>query len=189
MHFKGSHKDVARICRELGVDYVVEGSSRSAEGRMVLTVHLIRFGDQTHLSAKRYDSELHDVLNTVSEATQTIAKEIGVPPVADKLRRGMDAGRRVSRKPTENFTAYNLFLQGRYYLNKQTPEGIARAKQCFEEAIAQAPEFTLAHNAMGKLYWDVGFYGIMLPKEAFTAGVWSTLRAIEIDNTLAEAHA
>jgi len=188
MHFKGSRKDVTRIGRELGVDYVVEGSLRSTGGRMALTVQLIQVRDQTHLSAKRYDTELRDMVNTVSEATRTIATEIGIPPVADKLRRGLDAGSGSTRKPTENFAAYNLYLQGRYHLNKQTPDGIARAKQCFEEAIAQAPELALAHNAMGKLYWDAGFYGIMRPKDAFSTGVWSALRAIEIDDTLAEAH-
>ncbi len=188
MHYKGSHKDVARIGRELGVDYIVEGSVRRAEDRIAVNVQLIQVRDQTHLLAKRYDAELRDMLDTVSEAAQAIAGQIGILPVADKLRHGMDTGRRPTRKPTANPGSYNLYLQGRYHLNKYTPEGMARAKQCFEDAIAQAPEFALAHNSLGEVYWFLGFVGFMPPKEAFSAGVWSAMRAIEIDDTLAEAH-
>lgn len=188
MHYKGSRKDVTKIGRELGANYVVEGSSRRVGDHITVNVQLVQASDQTHLWAKRYDSELSDMLNVVSEATHAIVTEIGIPQVADKLGHDADAGRRVTRKPIENFSAYNLYLQGRYHLNKQTPEGITRAKQYFEEAIAEAPEFALAHNALGEVYWNIGFYGFVPPKEAFSRGVWSALRAIEIDNTLAEAH-
>jgi len=188
MHYKGSRKDVARIGRELGVDYVVEGCVRCMKDRIAAIVQLIKVSDQTHLLAKRYDADLRDMLRTVSEATQAIAGQIGIPPAADKLQQGRDIGGRTTRKVTENFPSYNLYMQGRYHLNKYTPEGIARAKQCFEDAIAQAPEFALAHNSLGEVYWCLGFNGIMPPKEAFSAAVWSALRAIEIDDTLAEAH-
>jgi TolB-like protein len=188
MHYKGSHKDVAHIGRELGVDYAVEGGVRRAEDRIAVNVQLIQVKDQTHLLAERYDEKLRDMLNTVSEATQAIAGQIGIPSVADKLRHGRNIRGRTTRKATENFPSYNLYMQGRYHLNKYTPEGIARAKQCFEDAIAQAPEFALAHNSLGEVYWYLGFAGIMPPKEVFSAAVCCALRAIEIDDTLAEAH-
>lgn len=188
MHYKGSRKGVAGIGRELGVDFVVEGSVRRDDERLAVSVQLIRVSDQTHLLAKRYDYEVRDMLDTVSDASQSIAGQIGFPSDVGGSGHGLADGRRAARKPTENFTAYNLYLQGRFQMNKLTPEGISRAKQCFEEAIAQAPEFAPAHNALGEVYWYIGFLGLMLPKEAFSRGVWSTLRAVEIDDTLAEAH-
>jgi TolB-like protein/Tfp pilus assembly protein PilF len=188
MHYKTSHKDVARIGRELAVDHVVEGSVRREDDRIGIIVQLIQVSDQTHLWTKRYETGLREFLGAVNAAAQAIALEIGIPPAAEKSRHGTLAGRGGIRKPTEDVAAYNLYLQGRYHLNKYTPEGIARAKQCFEEAIAQAPEFALAYNSLAEVYWNMGFLGFVPPKEAFSMGVWSALRAIEIDDKLAEAH-
>jgi len=188
MHYKGSRKDVTRIGRELGANYVVEGSLRRAGDHITVNVQLVQASDQTDLWAKRYDSELSDMLNVVNESKQMIGDRIGLSAAACGQGNGPEAGRRTFRKPTENFAAYDLYLQGRYHLNAYTPDGFAKAKQCFEEAIAQAPEFALAHLALGEIYWYIGFFGFVLPKEAFSAGVWSALRAIEIDDKLAEAH-
>jgi TolB-like protein/Tfp pilus assembly protein PilF len=184
MHYRDSHKDVARIGRELGVDYVVEGSVRHAANRLLVNVQLIQVSDQTHLWAKRYEGSPHDILTTVAAATNAIAAQIGILEDTHKPAQDID-----TLKSTEDVAAYNVYLQGRYYLNKWTPEGILTAKQCFEDAIKRDPEFALAHCSLAETYWYIGFFGFVLPKEAFSMGVWSALRAIEINSALAEAHA
>ena len=181
LHYKGTHKDVARIGRELGVDYALEGSVHRAEDRIGINVQLIQISDQTHLWAKRYDAELRDAFSTLSAIAQAIAVQIGITPGGGKLR--------AARKPTEDLPAYNLYLQGRYHSYRTTPEDIAKAKQCFEQAIARDPKFALAYDALAELQWYLGFAGLAAPKEACSTGMFYALRALEIDNTLGETHA
>jgi TolB-like protein/Tfp pilus assembly protein PilF len=187
MHYKGSHKDVARIGRELGVDYVVEGGVRRTDDHVGINVQLIQVSDQTHLFAKKYDAKLSDIFNVQTSIAQATANSI--PSVAQEIRASGAVIGRARRKPTEDLAAYNLYLQGRYQMYKQSPDGFAKAKQCFEEAVARDPEFALAYDSLAEVYWWIGFNGFAPPREAFSAGVFPALRAIEIDNTLAEAHA
>ncbi len=189
MHYKGSHKDVARIGRELGVEYVVEGGVRLEKDRISANVQLVQVSDQTHLWAKRYDASQHDLLVTLSAATNAIAAQIGIFQDTDKPQQAVDVLKPPYKKPTEDIAAYNVYLQGRHHLSKWTPEGILTAKQCFEDAISRDPEFALAHCSLAEAYWYIGFFGFVVPKDAFSTGVWCALRAIEIDGALAEAHA
>ena len=181
MRYKGGDKDVGRIGRELRVDHVVEGSARCAGDRVVLNVQLINPSDQTHLWAQRYDIELGDVFNTLGAIAQVIAAQLGIASVGDKLR--------TVRKPTEDLPAYNLYLRGRYHLYRATPEDMAKAKQCFEDAIARDPKFALAYDSLAEIYWYWGFLGFVPPREAFGAGIYHATHALEIDDTLAETHA
>jgi tetratricopeptide (TPR) repeat protein len=180
MHYKGSHKDVARIGRELGVDYVVEGGVRRTDDHVGINLQLIRASDQSHLFAKKYNAELRDIFNVQS----CIAQEIAAPIVRPK---GVVAGR-AARKPTDDLAAYDAYIRGRYHLYK-TSEGYAKAKEFFEQAIALDPNFALAYDGLAEVYWWIGFMGFMRPKDAFSAGVFPALRAIELDPTLGETHA
>ncbi len=177
MHYKSSRKDIVWIGRELGAGYVVEGSVRRTEDRVAICAQLINAGDQTHLWAKKYDIELRDIFGIATVVAQEIAAQIGITT------------RPAARKPTEDLAAYNLYLEGRYHLYKWTPEGIAKAQKCLGEAIARDPNFALAYDSLAEVYWWIGFLGLVRPKEAFSAAVLHALRAVEIDNTLAETHA
>lgn len=177
MHYRGTQRTVARIGHEVAVDYVVEGSVLRADDRIVVSVQLIRVSDQTHLWTNRYDAELRDLFSMESAAAQAIAGHIGIAP------------RCAARKPTEDPLAYNLYIQGRYHLYKATAEDIAKAKQYFEQAIARAPGFALAYDSLAEVYWYWGFFGFVPPRQACSAGIYHALRALEIDNTLAETHA
>jgi TolB-like protein len=190
MHYKGSQKDVARIGRELGVDYVVEGGVRRTGDQAGANVQLIQVSDQTHLFAKKYDAALDDIFNMQRRVALDIAGRIGVAPEPGNIGAGaaVSVGLTV-RKPTENLTAYNEYIQARYLMGKTTKEGLASAKQHLETAIACDPEFALAYDALAEVYWYLGYFGFMRPREAFAVGIVHALRAIEIDNTRAETHA
>ncbi len=189
MHYKGSHKDVARIGRELGVDYVVEGSVRRADNRVGINAQLIRAKDQTHVWAQRCDAELSDIFKMQGCVAQAIAAQVGITRFAAQVPVGDAASGRATRKPTEDLVAYNEYIQGRYHLAKLTPEAFAKARQHFEEAIARDPNFALAYDSLAEIYWWFGYFGFMRPLDAFSAGVLYAVRALEIDNTLAETHA
>jgi serine/threonine-protein kinase len=186
MHYKGSRKDVARIARELGVDYVVEGTLRKSAQQVVVNAQLIQTSDQTHLFAKRYEIELGDILYLHNSIALDIATHIGDPGVDEEVR-GRMTWVHSRRRPTENLAAYNEYIQGRY--TRVTPEAMAGARQHFEDAIARDPEFALAHMALADLYTWLGYTGYMRPKDAYAIGVIHARRAVEIDDALAEAHA
>jgi TolB-like protein len=188
MHYKGSHKDVTRIGRELSVDYVVEGGVHRSDDHVSVNVQLIQVSDQTHLFARKYDSQLRDLVKLHNCVAQAIAAHIGIAiPTAPAA--SISAVEQRARKPTEDLAAYNLYLQGRYHMYKHTPEDNTKAKQYFEQTITRDPGFAPAYDSLGELYWSLGFLGFMPPREACTAGLFCALRAIEIDNTLAETHA
>jgi len=188
MHYKGSQKDVARIARELGVDYIVEGALHHTEDQVAITVQLIQTADQAHLFGRRYEAERRDIFHLQSSVAQDIATHIEAPGVIEEVHRRLTwaHGR---KKPTENLAAYNEYIQGRYLAERLIPEEMAKAKQHFENAIERDPEFALAHIALADLYTWLGYKGYMRPRDAYATGVTYALRAVEIDDTLAEAHA
>jgi len=188
MRYKGSHKDVARIGRELDVDYVVEGAVHRTEAQVAVNAQLIQTSDQAHLFARRYQAELRDIFRMQSSIAQDIAAHIDAPGIADEVR-GRLARAHGRRKPTENLSAYSEYIQGRYLLERLTPESMERAKRHFEEAIRRDPEFALAHDALANFYSWLGYTGYMRPRDAYSIGFPYAVRAVEIDDTLAEAHA
>jgi TolB-like protein len=178
MHYKGSPKDIAQIACELALDYVVEGSVRRAVNRVAISAQLIQASDQTHLWTKRYEGELCDIFSIENAVAHAIAAQIGI-----------DA-ERAFRKPTEDIEAYNLYIQGRYHLEKgNPPEALAKARHCLEQAVARDPEFALACDALAEFHWTMGLMGLAPPKQALSDGMAHVLRALEIDNTLPESHA
>jgi TolB-like protein/tetratricopeptide (TPR) repeat protein len=188
MHYKGTQKTVARLGRELGVDYVVEGSMRRASDRVTLNVTLVRARDQMHVFAKRYEVELREMFGLQSSIAQDIAEHIGVSPVADALGSPL-LGSPATRRGTRNTAAYEEYAQGRQHLSALTPQAFATARQHFEEAAARDPEFALAYDSLAEIYWYLGYMGFMSPRDAFSTGVLYAMRALEIDNTVGETHA
>ncbi|HXH50133.1 MAG TPA: FlgO family outer membrane protein [Terriglobia bacterium] len=186
MRYKGSHKDISRIGRELKVDYILEGSVRLNQDRVTINVQLVQASDQAHVFARKYDSELRDIFAIQNCIAQAVVAQI--PPTVGGLRAGA-AAKRQARKPTEDIGAYQSFIHGRYYLNKYTPEGMAKAKQYFEEALARDANFALPHIGLAELYWYLAFYGFSPPKDACALGLFHALRAVEIDNSIGETHA
>jgi len=182
MHYKGSHKDVTRIGHELGVDYVIEGSLRRAGDQVAMNVQLIQTTDRTHLFARKYNAEMGDLFTLQTRIAEDVATHI--PSVSRPRAVGQ-----IRKKPTENPLAYELYLLGRHHMGKGIPEGFAKAKKCYEEAIARDPEFAGAQDALAELNWYLGYFGLVAPRQAFSAGIAQAFRAVEIDNTRAETHA
>lgn len=189
MSYKGSEKDVARIGRELGVDYVVEGGVRRSGDRVTMNVQLIQADDQTHVFARRYEAELRDIFTAVDRAAAEVVDSLSLPAAAEGHRGGALAGGHVRKKPTEDLTAYIDYIQARYDMSKGSAEDFAGARRHLESAIARDPGFALAYDAMAEINWLLGYMGFIPPQKAYSAGIAQALRAIEIDNSRAETHA
>ncbi|MGO9260032.1 MAG: winged helix-turn-helix domain-containing protein [Bryobacteraceae bacterium] len=183
MQYKDTKKDARQIGRELGVDYIMEGSVRRDAGRVRITAKLIRVNDQTNLWAQAYDRNLTDIVSLQNDVAGAIAREI-------KLKLTAAASARAANAAPLDPQAHELYLEGRYFWNKRTEGGILKAIDSFSDAIARAPKYAQAHAGLADAYALLGsLANATTPRrEAMTKAKASALRALEIDDSLAEAH-
>jgi len=180
--FKGQVRDIRTIGRELNVGTILEGSIRRAGNRLRITAQLINVSDGYHLWSERYDREMEDVFEIQDEIASTIVDKLRVKLVGD------------SKKPlvnryTENIDAYNLYLQGRYYWNRRTVDGLKKANEFFRKAIETDGNYALAYAGLADSYAFRAWYSGASPKESLEPAKAAAVKALEIDAELAEAHA
>lgn len=184
MHYKTSQEPLDQIARELGVQYVLEGSVWRDADKMRVTAQLIQMKDQTHVWARQYDGDLSSLLVLQSEIALEIADEIQLTLGAP----GHGAPARVAAGPPQNAEAYDLYLRARYFWNQRTVEGFNRAIDYFQQAIAKDPSNARAYAGLADSYTLLDSYrgdppGELLPKARVAA-----LKALELDESLSEAH-
>jgi TolB-like protein/Flp pilus assembly protein TadD len=189
MRYKGSQKDVARIALELGVEYVVEGGVRRMEDKVALNIQLVRANDQAQVFARRYRGELRDIFQIQSTVARDIAAHIDNINVANAIRPTQGPAAVAKKAPTQDLGAYDEYMQGRCDMGRVTPEGFTKARQHFADAISRDPGFALAYDGLAEIYWYLGYFGFMSPRDAFSTGVLYAIRALEIDSSLGETHA
>jgi len=185
MHFKGSKKTVAQIGQELGVDYVLEGSIRREGERLRISAQLIQVKDQTHVWAENYERDVGDLMAVQDQVAQAIAAEIRV----QLTPQGLAAAGRGSSARAASPEVYQLYLKGRFFWNKRTPEGFAKSIELFEEAIRKDPKFALAYAGLADSYVLLGPNNVRPPKEVYPKAKAAAQKALELDETLSEAHA
>lgn len=183
MFYKNGARPVDQIARELGVQYVLEGSVRRDANEVRVAAQLIRSKDQTHLWARQYDRELKGLLTLQGEIAQQIADEI--LPSLGNSRRGAVAQARLSGLEYE---AHDLYLKGQYFLNKRTTADIERAIAYFRQATMKDTSYARAHAALAHSYTLLAGYSRRPPKEFVGAARASALRALALDESLPEAH-
>jgi TolB-like protein/DNA-binding winged helix-turn-helix (wHTH) protein len=186
MLYKQNPKPLDQIGRELGVQYVLEGSVRRDSGNVRITAQLIQVKDQTHVWARQYDRELKNLLAVQAEIAQEVTDEITLT-LGD--RRAATAGTRstVTHAAT-SYEAYDLYLEGRYFWNKRTEAGFKQAADYFQQAIAKDPDYAQAYAGLADTFglmstWYMAPQGEFMPKARAAA-----LKALQLDETLAEAH-
>jgi len=172
--------DVREAGTRLDVGHILEGSVRRAGQRVRVTAQLVTTSDGSHLWSERFDRELTDIFALEDELAEAIA---------ERLRVELKQDERGQRRPEVNPEAHALFLEGRYYFARGTPDAMAQAKDCFERVLELDPDFALAFDSLAELFWYLGFFGGVPPRESFSQGMWHALRALELDDTLAETHA
>ena len=179
--FKGKNEDIQKIGELLHVSHLLEGSVAKAGNKLRITAQLIQASDGNHLWSDTYDREMKDIFAVRSEVAQQVAETLKIHILgADK--------KRIDKKPTENLEAYNLYRQGRYYADKMSQDGYKKALGFYQQAIEKDPRFALAYAGMADTYVLAADLYIP-PREAFSKAKEAALKAIELDETLAEAHA
>jgi TolB-like protein/DNA-binding winged helix-turn-helix (wHTH) protein/Tfp pilus assembly protein PilF len=184
MHYKHSQEQLDQIGRELGVQYVLEGSVRRDADKVRISAQLIQVKDQTHLWARQYDRELRSLLVLQGEIAQGIAGEI---QLALNDHKRIDPTRQPSLSPNA-IEAYDLYLKGRYFWNKRTAQGFRQAIECFQQAIAKDPNNARAYAGLADSYAMISSYNLAAQNEFMKKARVAALKALELDEGLAEAH-
>ncbi len=183
MHYKNGQTPLDRVGRELGVQYVIEGSVRRDSNNVRVTAQLIQTKDQTHVWAREYDRELKGLLNLQGEVAQEIADEIQLT-LGDHKPAAVPAA-----LLPQNYDAYDLYLKGQYFFNKRTATGLEEAISYFQQAIAKDPNYARAYAGVADSYALMGGYSERPQAEFIAKARAGALQALEIDQNLPEAHA
>lgn len=184
--FKGLNQSISNIGRQLNVDTILEGSVRKAGQRLRITAQLISVEDGYHIWSERYDREMEDIFDLQDEITRKIVDKLKVNLVQ------RDSQPLVKRY-TENVDAYNLYLKGRYHLNQRTEQSVLKAIDCLERAAAEDENYALPHAGLAEAHILLNIDCPRLlcdrdPKEMVSRARQSAQKAIEVDDSCAEAH-
>ena len=181
MRYKKTDKPVDQIGRELGADYVLEGSAQREAGRIRITADLIRVADQTQLWADRYERELAGILALQNDVARQVARALAL-----KLLPAEQA--RLAGAKTVDPEVYDLLLKGRERLGRATAADIDAAEQYCLQALAKDPASAAAYGGISAVWALRQQFGLAHPREAGPKAKAAALKAVELDDTLAGVH-
>jgi TolB-like protein/predicted Ser/Thr protein kinase len=183
MQYKDAKKPLPQIARELNVDAIMEGSVLRSGSKVRVTAQLIQASPEQHLWAKSYESDLRDVLSLQSKVARSVADQIRIKLTEEEESR--------LRKPPHSVDpeAHDAYLRGRYYWNSGEPQDLSKARDYFQEAIEKDPLYAPSYAGLADYYSVLPFYTSALPDEVFPKAKAAVSKALELDDSLAEAHA
>lgn len=179
--FKDKYEDIREIGKKLDVETLLEGSLRKEGDRLRITAQLIQAADGTHLWSERYDCNMKDVFSIQDEISKAIVDNMKIKLLGEGKAGNM-------KHHTENLEAYNLYLKGRYYCEMMTVDGFDKALELFEQSLLEDPNYALAYTGLATVYWYKTYWGNLSPNDLYPRVKEYTDKALEIDDTLAEAH-
>jgi DNA-binding winged helix-turn-helix (wHTH) protein/TolB-like protein/Flp pilus assembly protein TadD len=181
---KSEKPDPLAAGRELGVDSVLEGTIQRAGDRVRVTVQLISVRESKPLWAHSFDERFTDIFTVQDSISAQVAEALTLKLTGEEQKL-------LAKRYTDNVEAYQSYLRGRYFLNKRNEEGLKKGIGHFTEAIEKEPGYALAYAGLADAYSVLGFYqfGTLPPEESFQRAKAAALKALELDETLSEAHA
>ena len=181
--FKGRQSDVREIGKNLNVSTVLEGSVRKSGNRLRITAQLINAADGCHVWSERYDRDvpMEDIFDVQDEIALAVVDALKVKLLGKEKSA-------VLKRHTNNPEAYLLYLKGQYYRWKTAPEDFARSRDYFQRAVDADPSFTLGYFGLNSYYGYGSAWGMLPPDEGWPKAEAALRKALELDNTLPEAH-
>lgn len=180
--FKQHDRNIPAIGRELGVTTILEGSVRKAGKRLRITAQLVDVRDGFHLWSEKYDREMNDIFAIQDEISLAVVSKL-------KIRLLGEEKAKLVKRYTEDQEAYNQYLKGRYFWNRRYEGGLQKGIECFQQAIDNDPMYALAYSGLADCFSLLGLFSYLHPKDAFSKARTAAMKAIEIDDTIGEAHA
>jgi serine/threonine protein kinase/tetratricopeptide (TPR) repeat protein len=179
--YKGKNTDLQTVARELGVRTVLKGRVTQLGGNLTISAELIDATDCSHIWGQQYSRKPSDIFALQEKIAREITKAL-------RLRLTGEEEKSLARNYTTNPDAYRGYLQGRYWANKRTEDGINKGIECFQQAIAKDPAYALAYCGLADCYSMHANYGFLPPKLGYSKANDAALKALELDDTLSEAH-
>jgi serine/threonine-protein kinase len=182
MKYKRAARTIREIGSDLKSDLIVTGSILRSGGRVRITAKLTEAATDSILWAERYERDVGDVLAIQNEVARTVVERI-------KVKTTVREQARLAKAKTVDPRVYEAYLKGRFYWNKRTPEDLVKGLDYFREAIEKDPTYAPAYAGLADSYILLGFYGMLLPGDAFPRAKQAAAKALQLDSELAEAHA
>jgi serine/threonine protein kinase/Flp pilus assembly protein TadD len=182
MRYQALDSDPLIAGRELDVGFVLDGRIQHSGERIRVTVQLLDVWSGSAVWAGQFDEEFNDVLS-LEDAIATQVAEAIVPHLSG------DERRRLAKRSTDNPEAHEAYMRGRYYWSTFTEEGLAKALICYNQAVAHAPDYALAYTGIADYYNWLGVYAVLPFADTSAAAKEAALKAIALDDTLAEGYA
>ncbi|HVG39648.1 MAG TPA: protein kinase [Pyrinomonadaceae bacterium] len=180
-YFDGEH-NILTAGHELDVDFILDGRIQRHGDRMRVTVQLVRMSDGAPLWAAKFDENYTDIFTVEDSISEQVAVAL-MPRLSGQERE------RLNRRETDNPEASQAYMKGRFFWNKFTVEGFHRAHEHFAEAIRLDPNFAQAHVGIADYYNWASIFSLLPPRECYERAKAAATRALELDDSLAEAHA
>jgi TolB-like protein/class 3 adenylate cyclase len=172
-YFKDKNIDIREIGKKLNVRTILEGSVRRQKNKLRITAQLINVEDGYHLWSERYDRELNDIFAIQDEIALAITEKLKVSLLKDEKEL-------IHKNPTEHTQAYDLYLRGRFYMNKRG-EWIKKGLEYFQKAVELDPEFALAYSGIAEAGSILGFYGMVPPNIIVPKARMNAEKAVSLD--------
>jgi len=180
--YRNISQDPRTVGREQSVDAVLDGRIQRAGDRVRVTAQLIRVTDGVQLWAATFDEKFTNLFAVEDAVSARVASSIQLELTGKQKQR-------LARRPTTSSDAYQSYLRGRYFWNERTGKGLGKSLDYFRHAIDLDPTYAKAYAGMADAYAMLGLYTELPPKEAFSKAKAAALKALEVDDSLAEAHA
>lgn len=180
--YKGREVDPQTVGRELGVRAILTGRITQRGDNLVISAELVDVNNNHRIWGDQYDRKLTDIIAVQSELSREISGQL-------RLTLSGDEQKRVTRHYTENTAAYQAYLKGRYYWNKRTGDDLKKSIEYFEQATRTDPTYALAYAGLADCYLIIPNYTSIPAQEAYLKAKAAALKALELDDSLAEAHA
>jgi TolB-like protein/Tfp pilus assembly protein PilF len=179
--FKGKEQDIRKIGQALNVSNVLEGSVRKDANRLRITAQLINVADGYHLWSEQFDRELTDIFSIQDEIALAIADRLELNLLSTEKGR-------MTKHHTENKEAYDMYLRGRHFWYRRTPDGFSKSLECYQKALDIDPSYALAYIGIADTYLQMGWYDFISSEFTRLKARPAIEKALELDDQLAEAH-
>ena len=180
-HFKGKESDPLTAGNELGVRAVLTGRITQRGDNITISAELTDVRDNKQLWGEKYERKASDLMSLQRDIASQIANNL-------RLKISGEEHNRMMKHYTDNAEAYQLYLKGRFYWNQRTGEALKRSIEYFQQAIVKDPSYALAYSGMADSYLLLSPYSVSSPQESYPQAKAAAKRALEIDDTLGEAH-
>ena len=179
--YKGKDVTPQQVAKDLAVQAVLTGRVLQRGDQVILNVELVDAATGNQLWGDQYARAVTDLVQLQSEIARDVSGEIKTKITGEQQQK-------IAKSSTENTEAYQLYLRGRHHWNKRRPDDIRKSIEYFQQAIDKDPTYALAYAALAEAYILIPSYRIGMPVEYYSKARAAAKKAIEIDDSLAEAH-